>query len=284
VTTSHGRQAWDGHSEHAWGIPAPPLRGLVVAYHGYRDEKPALVAQRELPAGRVPLVLDMGTGWRIATSAAAQPLALRSFVAGLHATCALVEPAGLAWCVQVDLTPLGARQLLGVRMADLAERVVALDALLGGEAGALADRLAEMPTWQARFAVLDAVLVRRLTHAPPVAPEVAWAWHRLEATGGAASITALGATLGWTRKRLVARFREDVGLPPKTVARVLRFAALVRRVRAAGSDLSWAALAAETGYADQAHLAREVHRCAGLTPTALRAVLALSAPHAAPER
>jgi len=72
----------------------------------------------------------------------------------------------------------------------------------------------------------------------------------------------------------VARFRADVGLPPKSAARVLRFAALVRRLRAGGPALSWAALAADAGYADQAHLTRDVRRCAGLTPTALRATLA----------
>jgi len=192
-------QEREGRHEHAGGAPVPALRGLVVAYRGYRDDAPAPLVQRELPSGRVPLILDMGTGWRVAASAAAPPVVLRGFVAGLHDAWALVEPAGPALCVQVDLTPLGARRLLGVHMADLAHRAVALDDLLGGEAAALADHLVAMRTWQDRFAVLDAALLRRLEGAPAVAPEVAWAWRQLEATDGATSITALGAALGWSR-------------------------------------------------------------------------------------
>jgi hypothetical protein len=50
---------------------------------------------------------------------------------------------------------------------------------------------------------------------------VRWAWQRLEQTAGAVPIRKLCLQLGWSRKWLVARFRDDIGLTPKTAARVL---------------------------------------------------------------
>lgn len=47
-------------------------------------------------------------------------------------------------------------------------------------------------------------------------------------------------------------FREQVGLAPKAVARILRFEGLCRRL---GADPArWADIASECGYHDQAHL------------------------------
>jgi AraC-like DNA-binding protein len=51
--------------------------------------------------------------------------------------------------------------------------------------------------------------------------------------------------------------------------RVLRFRRFVSRIDARPEVLDLAALAAETGYADQAHLTRECARLSGLTPAAL---------------
>jgi AraC-like DNA-binding protein len=159
-------------------------------------------------------------------------------------------------------------------MHELLNRVVPLEDLLGREAAALAERLADAPGWRERFAIVDAVLTRRLAGAAPVSRGVEWAWARLEATAGAAPVGELGAELGWSRKRLVASFRDEVGLTPKTAARVLRFQSLVARLRGGGVRASWAELALACGYADQSHLVRDVRRFAGVTPTALLARVA----------
>jgi AraC-like DNA-binding protein len=50
---------------------------------------------------------------------------------------------------------------------------------------------------------------------------------------------------------------------------VLRFQRFLHAARAAGPERSLARLAADTGYADQAHLTRESRDLAGLPPGAL---------------
>src|SRR5215470_996152 len=79
--------------------------------------------------------------------------------------------------------------------------------------------------------------------------------------------------LGVSERQLRRRCQASVGYGPATLRRILRFRRFVSwadagRGRLAGSgDL--AQVAAELGYADQAHLTRECVRLAGVTPAAL---------------
>ena len=56
----------------------------------------------------------------------------------------------------------------------------------------------------------------------------------------------------------------DLGAPPKVAARLVRFATVCRRLGSA----PLARLAADAGFADQAHLSREFAALAGAPPTA----------------
>jgi AraC-like DNA-binding protein len=73
--------------------------------------------------------------------------------------------------------------------------------------------------------------------------------------------------LGIGERQLRRRCQAAVGYGPRTLARVLRFRRFLSRVDAGGTDL--AGIAAEAGYADQAHLTRESTRLGGLPPAAL---------------
>jgi AraC-like DNA-binding protein len=76
----------------------------------------------------------------------------------------------------------------------------------------------------------------------------------------------VAARLGIGERQLRRRCQAAVGYGPRMLTRVLRFQRFLSRV-AAAADL--AGLAAETGYADQAHLTRESTRLAGLSPASL---------------
>jgi len=97
---------------------------------------------------------------------------------------------------------------------------------------------------------------------------VLWAASRIDECDGAVRIATLAKELGWSRKHLHACFRRDVGLSPKRYAEVRRFDRLRRRLAANGTTL--VNLAAELGYADQAHLARDARRFSTRTATALQ--------------
>ncbi len=154
-----------------------------------------------------------------------------AFVGGLTDRPTDTEFVGAAGGVQVDLTPLGARRILGLPMEELTNRVVALEDVLGRGAAELVERLADAPGWPERFALLDAALLRRVDAGPAPSPEVAWSYGRLAATDGRVAVGALADEVGWSRRHFAARWRRDVGMGPKAVARVLRFQRALRLLR-----------------------------------------------------
>lgn len=253
----------------AVGTPDPSLRGVVLRYEGFTSRVGVPVVFREMACSFVPIIIDLDEGWTVAhrEHLGSEPLRLHSFVAGITDGPVLVGHRGSARCLQVDLTPLGARRILGLPMAEVANRSVPIEAVLGKSGADLVQRIGEAPGWPERFAIVDAALTARLSEASAVDAGVAWSLGRIAASGGNLAIGALAADLGWSHRRLIARYRDTVGLPPKAMARIVRFERVSDRLRS-GTDLAVAA--AECGYFDQAHLAREVRELAGLTPTALR--------------
>ncbi|SFO91006.1 Helix-turn-helix domain-containing protein [Mesorhizobium sp. NFR06] len=79
----------------------------------------------------------------------------------------------------------------------------------------------------------------------------------------------LAREIGWSRKHLAAKFTDAIGIGPKTLSRIVRFNRALSLSKRQGDD--WAGIAADCGYADQAHLVREFRQLAGETPTGLAA-------------
>jgi len=181
--------------------------------------------------------------------------------------------------IQLGLTPLGARALLGVPAAELVSLDVEATEVLGRLAGEIRERVLAAPGWPARFAVLEQVLSARAEAAaiPAPRPEVGYAWDRLRQSRGTVSVADLAAETGWSARHLGERFRAETGLSPKAAARVVRFdlarrLLLSRAQAAAGAGRTLIAdLAADCGYYDQAHLARDFRDLAGCPPSVLLA-------------
>ena len=252
----------------AFGAPDPRLRTHVKGYCGYVESTSCPIVRVALPSPSVGLLVGFGPPVRIGypVARAGPKVRVTSFVAGLHDSYAVVESAGWQQGVQVDLTPIGAHMLVGVPMSTLANQVVELGEVLGRCAARLVEQLGETASWERRFGLIDALLATRLAAAREPSPAISWAWRRLNESGGRLSVAALAAELGSSRQYLVARFREEIGLPPKTMARILRVQRAVRLLQR-DREPRLAAIARECGYYDQAHLNRDFRQFAGSTPT-----------------
>jgi AraC-like DNA-binding protein len=243
----------------------PCLRGHVRSYIGYLEVTPRALSRREVPGPDITLIISLGPAIDV-FDAARRGGRFTSFVSGLWDGPAVTEHSGYQHGIEVNLTPLGAHRLLGLPMHQLANAIVALDDVLGAEVALLAERLYEAPGWAARFDLLDAVLARRLQAAPSASAGVVWAWGRLLSTHGAVSVEALTRELGWSRRHLGSRFREQIGLTPKLLGRILRFDRVVTLLRDETPE-RWAEVAYDCGYYDQSHLNRDFRQFAGATPT-----------------
>ena len=253
--------------------PSQRTAGLITGMTGYRETALGRFSQREAAHLIVPLIISLGSPFLIALgrepdAADRQP----SFAAGLYAGPVHIESDGGAECVQVDFTPLGAYRFFGGDVVDLAARMVDMSDVLGRDGRQLRERLGATACWQHRFDLVEDFIAGRANHLP--SPEIAFAYRRLALTAGGARIAALAGEIGWSRKHLVERFRSELGLAPKSIARMMRFHRACRLARS-GTAPGWAGIAAESGFADQAHLVREFGELAGETPTAWARRLAL---------
>lgn len=258
-----------GRWEIASRAPGPAVAPYVRHLHGFVEATPVPLRRREVPIGAVVVIVAIEHEWSLELPGGVAARR-RSFVAGLQDGPTIVEHDGASHGMEIYFTPLGARAFLGVPLEALAGQVLELEDILGREAATLAERLGDCAGWEARFDVLEGALARRLAAARPPAPELRWAWGRLHASRGGAPIGALAAELGWSPRRLATQFRDQVGMTPKRVARILRFDHAYGLLRAAAPP-PLADVAYECGYADQPHFTREFRSLAGITPRELLA-------------
>ncbi|MFJ9908387.1 helix-turn-helix domain-containing protein [Streptomyces sp. NPDC101152] len=253
--------------------PAPPLRGLVGWYSGYRQRGIPAATHRGLPSPWLTLILTLDEPLSIAAhpDPGAAPGDYPTLLGGLHTSPALIRVPGRQSGVQLAINPLGARVLLGLPAGELAGIDVHADDALGADVSEVHDRLREASGWPARFRVLDQWLLARMTghgHGHMPAAPLAEAWRRLLSTGGRIRVDELAAATGYSDRHLRNRFRAEIGLTPKAAARVVRFDLARRRLARLPGQSDLAGLAADCGYADQSHLDREFAALASCTPSA----------------
>ncbi|EPD63292.1 AraC family transcriptional regulator [Streptomyces sp. HGB0020] len=252
--------------------PAPPLRGLVGRYTGYRQRGMPPARHRGLPSPWLTLIITLDEPLSIAAhpDPGAAPGDYATLLGGLHLTPALIEMPGRQSGIQVAVSPLGARVLLGLPAGELAAADVHADDVLGADVREVHERVREAPDWAARFAAVDDWLLRRMSRheaAHPIATPVADAWHLLLSAHGLLRIDSLAAETSVSERHLRNRFRTEIGLTPKAAARVIRFDRTRRRLASRPDAIDLAQLAADCGYADQSHLDREFSTLAACTPT-----------------
>lgn len=256
-----------GSWELSYGRPHAALRDHVTRYLGY-VESTTFTRRREAPSDAVPLILNLGQPLRVGVAGGNAVRYEWGFIAGLSDTAGIVDSGGEQTGLQVDFTPIGARLFLGIPMRAVAHQIVPLDAIFGVNARQLVQRLRDAPSWAARFAMVDDVICQRFAVAHAMPPDLVYAWRRLKESGGGLAVETLATEIGCSRKHLTARFTEHIGLPPKTMARILRFHGVVAELdRRGGKVIRLGDLAAQHGYYDQAHMAREFRQLAGISPT-----------------
>ena len=259
----------DEEGAHRWR-PSAPLRAHVTDIWAWRQAATTPGTHQGVPGGHLTVVLCLDGDMELlrAPDPARSPGRFVASVAGLHSSPAVIATGPAQTGMQLRLTWRGARELLGLPAGRLSGDVVDLAELLP-RIGPVLDRLRATRSWPARFALLDRELCRVIAERDrpgEPAPEVVRAWARLQATGGTARITELASDVGWSRRHLGQRFRDETGLGTKTAARLIRFERACDLLRTPARP-GLAEVAAVCGYADQPHLARDFRDLAGLTAT-----------------
>jgi len=144
-----------------WDVvrPSRPGRMPDVRMAGFGDRGRAGSGRRAMAHPSVTLVLDFGAGPLVVVVVGDAVGRRRrgGLVAGFNLGAVCVGGEGFE-AVQVCLSPLVARGVLGVPPGDLGGGVVALGDLWGRRVGAVREQLAGASSWQERFALVDGLL------------------------------------------------------------------------------------------------------------------------------
>ena len=254
-----------GEAGAVWDIAIPSRPGRLpgVSMAGFRERGKDLIDLRVVPYPAATLVVDLGD----------EPLVVDevngrrqrgSVASGLAPGDVVVRGRDIE-CLQIRLSPAVAHAALGAS-SELGGTIVTLDDIWGRDAARIQEQVRDAGSWDERFAIAEAALVRRHEAGRAVDPEVAFAWEQMVTSRGLVRVDQLAAEAGWSRKRLWSRFRSQVGITPKRAARLVRFDHAAHRLAAGHSA---ARVASDSGYVDQSHLHRDVIAFAGVTPTAV---------------
>lgn len=265
----------------------PRLRPYVHGYFATSSSVLRPVRERQLPTVEVPMILNFGAPhMRIDAECGGGAQRLdHAWVTGLQTRHRLNEAIGERSFMVVRLTPLGAHRFLRLSMDELVERTVPLEQVGSRIASLVSDHVMVAGGWSDRFDAMERLIGSRVL-GPSIPPHIERAWNELVRTRGRAAVASLATEVGCSHRHLIGRFRTYFGLPPKKVAMLLRFNHVITAatqtgradapskpylegVPASGPDarsVSWAGIAAESGYCDQPHLIHEFRAFAGVTP------------------
>lgn len=162
--------------------------------------------------------------------------------------------------------PGGFRPFLDGPVSTITDRFVPVDDIFGPRARTAADAIIAAPESAGAVALLEEFLRSRVPRRPdPLIAEVAAMVARIAAETALVRVTELAADLGVGLRRLQRLFADYVGVGPKWVIRRYRMQEAADHA-ASGTEVDWAALAADLGYADQAHFTRDFSATIGVSP------------------
>jgi AraC-like DNA-binding protein len=173
-----------------------------------------------------------------------------------------------AWVrlVGVHFKPWGISPFADLPASELRDRWVPVDAVWRRSLDRIRNQVGDIASAAETLRVVEEELRSRLTAAPSRGLDLVRHTGRwLETSHGAIPVGALTDAAGVSGNHLATQFKSHVGVTPKRVARIYRFARLIVSVDAL-RPVDWSELAHMAGYFDRPHFSREFKDFTGHTP------------------
>jgi AraC-like DNA-binding protein len=247
-------------------VPAPPLDRFVDDVYCLTGV-PTHRLMNVPPMPSTHLFLNLGGPVRLWDSDPSVPPAVVTdgWFMGMWTRRFLVEYPSHVRIVGVHFKPWGISPFVDLPASELRDRWAPVDAVWRRSADRIRNQLGDLASAAETLRAVEEELRSRL--APSRGLDlVLHTGGRLAAAHGAVPVGALTEAAGVSSTHLATQFTSHVGVTPKRVARIYRFARLILSVDGR-RPVDWAALAQATGYFDQAHLGKEFKDFTGHTPT-----------------
>ncbi|MBF8188363.1 AraC family transcriptional regulator [Nonomuraea sp. K274] len=249
-------------------VPSPPLDGFIDDMYCLTGV-PRHRRMNVPPMPSAHLFVNLGGPVRLWDSDPSVPPAVfvDGWFMGVWTRRFLIEYPTRVRLVGVHFKPWGISPFVGMPAAELRDRWVPVDAVWRRSLDRIHNRVGDIASAAETLRVLEEELRSRLAEAPSRGLTlVRHAGGRLETSHGVVPVGALADAAGVSGNHLATLFKSHVGVTPKRVARIYRFARLIVSVDAQ-RPVDWSVLAQTAGYFDQAHLSREFKDFTGHSPT-----------------
>ncbi len=247
--------------------PRPPLADFVDRLWLSSGSAPVHQKERLLPDCTVELVINLhqdlihlyDCNFRRCGSAPG------CIVSGPRTQYFVIDTRDQTATMGVHFRPGGAFPFFRVPACELVDQSIALDTLWGSAASKMRERLLVAPTPESKFGVLETCLLEQLAKPLQRHPAVSFGIQELRGNGQR-SVAEVVEKAGFSQRRFIQLFGEQVGLTPKLFSRVSRFQRVVQIAHGA-DEIDWADLALDCGYYDQAHFIHDFESFAGIAPS-----------------
>ncbi|MGW2309691.1 helix-turn-helix domain-containing protein [Actinomadura luteofluorescens] len=254
--------------EYLGRVPAPPLDRFIDDIYCLSGV-PRHRRMNVPPMPSAHLFINLGEPARLLDSDPSVPSEVFTdgWFMGLWTRRFFVEYPTRVRLVGVHFKPWGLSPFVDMPVAELRDRWVPVDAVWQRSLDRIRNQVGEVASAAEALRIVEEELLVRLAEAP--ARGLGLVRHtgaRLETSHGAVPVGALADAAGVSGNHLAVQFKSHVGVTPKRVARIYRFARLILSVDAL-RPVDWSNLAHMAGYFDHAHFSREFKDFTGHTPT-----------------
>lgn len=223
--------------------------------------------ERILPDGCTEIVFQLGEVFEQHNLNGITERQPKAMIVGQMRHHLMIQPTGKVSVFGVRFWPGGAYPFLRVPQHEIAGRVIALDTILGSFARDLHSKIAGAASGAEKFRLAEKALLTRLNQSRLPDDRLLRAVRLILQARGCLSMDSLANMIGVDSRGLDRTFNTRVGIPPKTLCRIVRFQRVFEMLKQQAAP-RWSRIAVECGYYDQSHFIKEFKAIAGKEPTA----------------
>jgi AraC-like DNA-binding protein len=249
-------------------IPSPPLSLAAESIWIYSGYRPPHILERVLPSGTAEMIVQLrDESFRCydpKTFALSQTLQ-GPLIVGPRTDAQVIDTMQQLDVMGVHFRPGGTGMLFPMPADELSGLDLPVDSIWDGFGSKLRESLDRATTAQGKLKVMECLLRERWRDGSRLHRAIPVALEQIEEANEGFKIGDLADELGLSFRRFIEVFTSHIGLSPKAYFRVRRFQKALRAIHR-GMSSSWADLASQCGWYDQAHMIRDFRALAGLTP------------------
>lgn len=250
-------------------MPGPDLQPYIERYWALEFDQPELPVPyiKVLPYGHPEFVFHYGAPFQLYDHhrKLVPHSNLRALVGGQRKKHVYLQPTGKTGFFAIRFRPAGLFSLMGGSMPELAGQSLALEEVYGRAGRQLTEEIIEASDTAVRVKKAEEFFRCQLAGRRDPVVYAHHAVHYVRQRAGQLKVTDLCRRLGIGERQVEREFKEKVGISPKSFIRITRLDNIFKLLRKS-PGLSWAELAFDAGFADQAHLINEFRAFSGESP------------------